>query len=299
MSAQPRTMHHFFSRRRRTGLCFAVFVVVSLVSGCVQETSVPAPIRTVKAFVVGSSVESTQRATSGQRYEKDPALPSFDVAGRVIAVLVRPGDAVAEGQALARLDPADMSLSESSARVQLAAAEAQRDAAEAAFRRFAELRQKGFISQAEFERREAEVKAARATFEATSDALGYATLRALAAGRVQSVIASVGMAVVPRQVMVVLQIANPAGPTGGALPSARSVSNGWMVPLGSVVDGHTVYRLRSAQDDLFVIEAVTVKTGRVTEAGVEVVSGLARGDRIVAAGVHVLSPGETVRLLAP
>jgi hypothetical protein len=72
-----------------------------------------------------------------------------------------------------------------------------------------------------------------------------------------------------------------------------------MVPLASVVGGQKVYRLRPAQEGLFVIEPVDVTTGRVTELGVEILSGVARGDRIVAAGAHVLSAGETVRLLAP
>jgi multidrug efflux pump subunit AcrA (membrane-fusion protein) len=284
---------------RRWGVMAALLVSATVMQGCSREAPAPAPIRTVKAFVVGDSLESSQSPRAGVRYEKDPALPAFDVAGRVMTVLVRAGDTVVEGQALARLDPADMALSESSARVQLAAAEAERDAAESAFQRYAELRQKGFISQAEFERRESEVKAVRAKFEATSDTLGFMTLRALSAGRVESVIAVPGMAVVPRQAMMVIQVVGSSAASARSAMSPRATPGGPMVPLASVVGGQKVYRLRPAQEGLFVIEPVDVTTGRVTELGVEILSGVARGDRIVAAGAHVLSAGETVRLLAP
>ena len=271
-----------------------------VLAGCSQEAPRPIPPKVVKAFVVGSAVEAPEAPTTSARMAKDPAMPAFDVAGRVLAVLVQEGDVVSDGQALARLDPLDMALSESSARTQLVSAQSERDAAEANFQRFADLRQKGFISQAEFERRESEVKAARAKFEATSDALGYATLRALAPGRVQSVLAKPGMMVAPREVVVILQLGADA-----RLSMPRSLerrgarTSAMMVPLASVINGEAVYRLVPIDPSLYRIERVAIKTGRMTERAVEVVAGLSTGDRIVAAGTHVLTEGETVRLLAP
>ena len=268
--------------------------------GCSQEAPRPIPPKVVKSFVVGSAVEAPEAPTTTARMAKDPAMPAFDVAGRVLAVLVQEGDTVSDGQALARLDPVDMALSESSARTQFIAAQAERDAAEANFQRFADLRQKGFISQAELERREFEVKAARARFEATSDALGYATLRALASGRVQSVLAKPGMTVAPREVVMILQLGPDARmPMSRSLERRGARTSAMMVPLASVINGEAVYRLVPVDQQLFRIDRVSIKTGRMTESAVEVVAGLSPGDRIVAAGTHVLTEGETVRLLAP
>lgn len=60
-----------------------------------------------------------------------------------MSVFVAQGDTVTAGQAIARIDPLDMALSETSARTQLAAAQAELDFNEADFRRFQELHQKG------------------------------------------------------------------------------------------------------------------------------------------------------------
>ncbi|MEY3543406.1 MAG: hypothetical protein RIQ29_814, partial [Pseudomonadota bacterium] len=71
------------------------------------------------------------------------------------------------------------------------------ESAEADFKRYQGLYDKGFISLAEFERRRAQIQLARARFESTSDQLGFITLRALEAGRVEEVLRRVGDRIEP------------------------------------------------------------------------------------------------------
>jgi RND family efflux transporter MFP subunit len=103
---------------------------------------------------------------------------------------------------LAQLDPQDLKLSQEAARAAWAAAQVNQAQAEADFRRFKELRDQGFISSAEFERRETTLKSARAQAEQAAAQAGahrnqaaYATLEADAAGVVPAVEAEPGMVV--------------------------------------------------------------------------------------------------------
>ena len=66
---------------------------------------------------------------------------------------------------LAQLDPQDLRLRRTRRRRQLAAAQANHEQAEADFKRFKELRDQGFISSAELERRDTALKSARAQLE--------------------------------------------------------------------------------------------------------------------------------------
>lgn len=290
----------FLSRRTRWGLktCLGL-LVVSLVSACSKEPPKPPALRLVKSFTVGASVD-TPGGTQGQSslpasLIRDPAQLAFDAAGRVMSVLVTQGDRVTPGQAIARIDPVDMALSETSARTQLAAAQAELEFNEADFRRFQELHQKGFISGAEIDRRRAQLTLARARFEATSDQLGYLTLRAIEPGSIASVLVKPGQTVVPRQVAVIVSLSARSGTPRAVTPISRGVR----IPLAALVNGDSVYRLKAVADGQATLERVPVSLGDASESSVAVVSGLSIGDRIVAAGTHVLSEGERVRLAAP
>ena len=276
--------------------CLAILGASALgLVACGEKPQAPAPLRLVKVFVVGSSVESAVSPAAGGRasaLEKDPAALAFDGQGRVMALLVKVGDTVAEGKALARLDPTDLALSESSARVQLKAAQAELDAAEADFRRYNDLHQKGFISAAEIERRRAQLELARARFEATSDQLGFLTLRAIRSGVVSGLRASVGDVVAPRQVIVQLKVAGATGRSS----SSSGQPTGLYIPLSAVMDGKSVFRIKPQSDDKAVLERIDINVGVTTEQSVQVLGGLSKGDTIVGAGTQVLSDGQTVRI---
>lgn len=288
----------FASMTRRMSSFFLLpFVGVASLGliACSEPAQAPAPLRLVKVFTVGDSVESEISPSAGglaPSLEKDPSALGFDGQGRLMSILVKAGDSVTEGQALARLDPTDLALSESSAKVQLQAAQAELTAAEADFRRFSDLHAKGFISAAEIERRRAQLELARAKFEATADQLGFLTLRAIRPGVVTAIKASVGDVVAPRQIVVQLKVSG----VSGRVSSATRRPQGLMIPLSAVIDGKAVLRVKPSAEDKAVLERVEIKVGLTTEQSVQVISGLSKGDLIVAAGTQVLSDGQTVRL---
>ncbi len=289
-----------FSRWASTGLkIFVGLLVVTFVAACSKEPPKPPSLRLVKVFTVGSSVDTpvgdATRAALPPSLVRDPAQLAFDAAGRVMSVLVTQGDTVIAGQAIARIDPSDMALSETSARTQLAAAQAELDFNEADFRRFSELHQKGFISGAEIDRRRAQLTLARARFEATADQLGYITLRAIEPGRIATLLVKPGQTVAPRQVVAIVSLAERSTQPKTSVSMSRGIS----IPLSALVGGNSVYRLTKIADGQATLERVPVTLGPATESSVILTAGVSLGDQIVAAGTHVLSEGERVRLAAP
>jgi RND family efflux transporter MFP subunit len=112
------------------------------------------------------------------------------------------GQHVKAGQLLARLDAQDYRLAADAARAQVDAATTQRDLARADVARYRTLREKNFISAAEMERREAQLKGAqaqldqaRAQLATQTNQAGYTQLVADAAGVVTGVDAEVGQVV--------------------------------------------------------------------------------------------------------
>jgi len=282
-----------------------VLAAAAILAACGQKVDKPAPIKQVKLFVVGGAAAGPSMAASstaaGDQQFRDPARLSFDAAGRVFKLLVSEGDEVFAGQPLARLDPADLSLSESSARLQFMAAQAELDSAEADFKRFNELHQKGFISAAEIERRKAQLMVARARFEVTADQLGMMTLRAIEPGRISAISVKEGAAVAPGQTVVRVAISQSAKGVDRTNRAIRtSVPGSLSVPITAVMNGEAVYRFIPSEADaqLGKIEKVAVTLGSADEQWVEVRQGLSKGDQIVAAGMHVLTPGEQVRVFS-
>ena len=117
-------------------------------------------------------------------------------------------------------------------RNQLLAERFQLASAEADFARYERLRQQNFISQAEFERRQAAVLAARAEHEAKLDGLGLITSRALVGGVVQRVAVSKGQRVEAGAVLVVL-----SGSASPVAPPLSGADQRIQVPLSAVING--------------------------------------------------------------
>ena len=123
----------------------------------------------------------------------------FRVGGKLVKRMANLGDTVKAGQALAQIDATDLKLGQDSARAALSSADAQLAFSEAEFKRYKELREQGFISGLELERREAGLKAARSQAEQAraqagvqGNQAGYAVLSADAAGVVTAVEAEPG-----------------------------------------------------------------------------------------------------------
>jgi multidrug efflux pump subunit AcrA (membrane-fusion protein) len=298
---------------RKTLATSALVFGLSLILGCTKSEPPPALPPAVKVFEVGSSISqpaaqgSAQGYSANPRTRQDPSELRSELSGTVIEVLVKPGQTVKAGQSLIRLDPRDAKLANSAAQVQVQAARARLANVEADFNRYTELLTKGFISKAEWDRREATLIAERAQFEATLDQLGVYTLRALEPGLVRQVLATTFESVQASELLIQLQTtrSQPAtNRTSGSQRDTRSTQDvqlaqgeSYLIPLTALLDGRRVMRV-VPRDDHFLVEPIAVNVLESTERLARV-EGLLKGDSIVAVGAHLLSPGQEVRRLQP
>lgn len=329
------------------------------------------PLRAVRTMELQSDVATLQHEYAAEVRARTESRLAFRVGGKLVRRLVDVGSIVKAGQPLAQLDPADLALGQDAARAALAAAEAQLALNEAELKRYRELRDQGFISGLEFERREAALKTSRAQAEQMRaqagmqvNQAGYAMLLADAPGVVTAVEAEPGAVLAAGA--PVLRLAHD-GPRDAVfsvpedrLPALRALLGRpgalKMKPWGSdTLRPATVRELAAAADPVtrtFQVKAdigatdlrlgqtatvlvdappqagifklpltavfeqggqpqvwlvdparMTVGAQPVAVAGAEgnlvlVAGGLAAGQRVVTAGVHTLTAGQTVRLYA-
>ena len=136
---------------------------LTLLTACNKAPPPEEPVRSVKLVTVA---ESGVGATHDYAAEVRPRVESrlgFRVAGKITRRAVEPGQRVHKGQLLAQLDPSDYQLAAQAARAQVSAATTQRDLAAADLKRYQGLRDQGFVSSAEIERRTAQLQSAQAS----------------------------------------------------------------------------------------------------------------------------------------
>jgi membrane fusion protein, multidrug efflux system len=144
------------------------------------------------------------------RARHEPAL-AFRVAGKIARRLVEVGDRVEPGQALAELEPQDLSLQVDASRAQRDAARSELELAQSEFARQQSLRERGLASGSAFDTAQARLQAAQARAEAAGAQLevsrnqaGYAVLRAPAAGVIAQRLAEAGQVVAAGQAVFTL-----------------------------------------------------------------------------------------------
>jgi multidrug efflux system membrane fusion protein len=353
--------------RRSLLLPLAGLVAVTL-AACSRPAPEPEPLRAVRTMTVGTAAASSSHEYAAEVKARTESRIGFRVGGKLLARDVELGNAVRAGQRLARLDPRDLQLGQLGAQAVLSSAEASLGQAEADFRRYTELRDQGFISSAELERRETTLKSARAQVAQARAQAGvqgnqaaYATLVADVGGVVTAIEAEPGQVVAagqpvlrlahdgPRDVVfsvpedraalvrallgregalqvtlwgsdaqlpaTVRELAAATDATTRTLLVKADLGRAPVVlgqtatvtialprdtaaiklPLTALFEsgGQTaVWRLDAA--------SMTVKPQPVQVAGAEgnlvlIASGLAPGEEVVTAGVHVLTAGQAVR----
>ena len=183
-------------------LALSIVAAAAMLSACSKKEPLPEPVRAVKLVTVGEGAIETAQEYSGDVRAKVESRLGFRVAGKITKREVELGQHVKAGQVLARLDARDYQLSADAARAQLSSATTQRDLADANARRFRTLRAQNFISAAEMERYEANLKAAQASLDqakaqlsSQSNQENYTQLLADADGVVTSVDAEPGQVV--------------------------------------------------------------------------------------------------------
>lgn len=351
----------------------SIFLVLSVsllgLSACSRQEAPPEPVRAVKVMTVGEQGLSSESQYAGEVRARVESRLGFRVGGKLTQRHVDVGQRVSAGQLLAALDPQDYQLSALAAQAQLQAASTQRDVALADYKRFESLKAQGFISGAEFERREASLKAAEAALvqarsqsQAQANQVGYAQLQATAAGVITGLEAEVGQVLsagqpairlahdgprdavfnVPEQALSYFKLGQPmqaqlAGSTemlkgrvrelgASADPVTRTftvklaLDGSERLPLGATVNvlaawhakagggqgialPTTALRQDSEGTAVWVLDetSMTVQSQKVTLGPVQaqqvvIASGLQPGQKVVVAGVHVLSPGQKVML---
>ena len=343
-------------------------------AACSKTEPAPDPVRAVRTMTVVAQSAGGGYEFAGEVRARTESRLSFRVGGKMARRNVDLGSAVKAGQVLAQLDPQDLQLGQDAARAALTAAQANADQAVADFKRFKDLRDQGFISSAELERRDTALKAAKAQFDQASAQSGvqsnqarYATLVADASGVVTGVDAEPGAVVAagtpvlriaqdgPRDVvfsvpedkvgLIKALAAQPGrfkvrlwGATGAPLAAsireigaaADPVTRTFLVkadigktsaasdvrlgqtatvmvelPQTAGVTKLPISALREAQgrSTVWLVDraSMTVQPQVVQVAGAEgndavVSAGLSPGQIVVTAGVHVLNPGQKVRL---
>ena len=153
-------------RPERLAASIAAFLALPmLLAACSKPAALPEPVRVVRTTVVAlAGVGGTLEYAAEVRARTEVRL-GFRVAGKLQSRSAEVGQRVKAGEVLARLDPSDLGLAQEAARAAVQAAQVQHALALADFRRFKDLRDQGFISGAELDRREATLKAAAAQLE--------------------------------------------------------------------------------------------------------------------------------------
>ena len=175
---------------------------VTALAACSRQEPAPDPIRAVRTVTIQSQSAAASWEYAGEIRSRTESRLGFRVGGKIVSRRADLGDSVKAGQMLAQLDAQDLKLGQDSARAAMAAAQVNHEQAQADYKRFKDLRDQGFISSAELERRDTALKAAKAQLDqalAQSSVQGnqatYATLAADANGVITSVDAEPGMVV--------------------------------------------------------------------------------------------------------
>ena len=186
----------------------AVLAVVAL-AACSQPHVATEDVRPVRTLTVSPRATSGVAEFSGEVRPRIETRAGFQVAGRMTQRLVEVGQAVKQGHVLATVDPQDYRLAVEASEAARTSAQVDRDQQRADYKRFEDLQAKGFISQAELDRRKASLDAAEARYaqtaanaRVTGNQAAYAVLRAPHDAVVTAIDAEVGQVVSAGQSVV-------------------------------------------------------------------------------------------------
>jgi multidrug efflux pump subunit AcrA (membrane-fusion protein) len=269
----------------------ALITSIVIFSACGKGPDQEPLPRLVKVVVLGQAGEVAQELGA----IKDPGVLRFDASGKVMEVLVKSGDTVFAGQSLARIIPNSVT-SESSVMISYRAAKAELQSAEADFKRYADLKNKNFISASEFDRRLATIQSARAKYEQAIESIGFVTMRAIEAGKVSQMNITVGQ-VISNQDIVGAIITDKTNKNITKEKSTTKAS--FRIPTTAIhSDGVSVFKLTldKGSQSTGKISAVKLVLGKIDDQSAELISGLGAGDIVIATGWHALSEGQQVRI---
>ncbi len=203
--------------RSRITVSTAVCALVLTLASCGGESA--ADPRTQAPLVRTALVEdagSTARSFTGTVAARVESDLGFRVSGKVVDRLVDVGDTVRRGQPLMRLDARDLNLSADAEQEAVDAAKARLGAADERADHYEDLRDRGQVSDSQYDEvkeaeraAEAELDAARDRARIAGNASKYATLTADASGVVVATTAEPGQVVSAGQTVVHVATGGP------------------------------------------------------------------------------------------
>ncbi|WP_407635407.1 efflux RND transporter periplasmic adaptor subunit [Noviherbaspirillum massiliense] len=190
------------SRPAVRSILLAPALAAVLLGACSKSVEKVEEIRPVRAIEAQAGKAEVLAEFSGEVRPRIESRLGFRVGGKIVARKVDVGTAVRRGQMLMQLDPQDLQLAQAQANAALKAAESNRDLARAELKRYQELREKNFVSQAVLDSKQTAFHAAQSSYEQAlagyrnqSNQAGYTALVADADGVVTAVDAEVGQVV--------------------------------------------------------------------------------------------------------
>ncbi len=174
-------------------------VAVLGTTACSRPQPAPEPVRAVRTVTVGSDSAGASQEFAAEVRARTETRLGFRVGGKMTSRSAEVGQRVRAGQLLAQLDPTDLKLAQQASQASTQAAQVSYELAAAEVKRYKELREQGFISALELERRESTLQAQRAQLDQAKaqnavqgNQAGYTQLVATAAGVVTAVEAEAG-----------------------------------------------------------------------------------------------------------
>ena len=256
------------------GLLAAAVASVAL-SGCTSKAAVPEPPHNALVARPQAAGKTDAEVYSGDVRARFESQLGFRVNGKIKARLVDVGAKVAEGQALAELDPLDLKLQMSSAAANVSAARASSDLARSEYARYQPLVEKHFISQTQFDSvsntlkaAQAQLQQAQAAYAVAQNQAEYTTLRADHAGLITAINAEAGqvvtaglpIATLARDGALEVEIAVPENRIATVKDGGAAAIESW-ADTGKLLAGHVreigaeadhttrTYRVRVSFDD--------------------------------------------------
>ena len=188
---------------------------VAMLAGCAKTPEAAISIRPALAYKITSNSGVDADVYPGEIRARHEADHAFRIGGKMVSRMVEQGSVVRRGQVLAQLDPLDVKLAAEAAGAGVKAAETEASYADAEYKRFKDLFNKGFVSQSSLDQKlnvanaaKARLDSASAQANVSSNQAAYATLTAEQDGVVTQVMAESGQVVAAGQ--GVMRIANPA-----------------------------------------------------------------------------------------
>lgn len=184
----------------KSSLWGSITAVVFLLVGCTAEAPplTKQSVHPVKLVTLDTARVSGLKQYPGQVAASEHSELSFRVGGELVALNVKAGDTVEQGEVVARLDQRD-------ANAQLENAQSSFNLAEATYERMRISLERNAISRARFDEAEAQYLSAKAQLAQARDQLSYTVLKAPFAGVISRVPVEVYQVVAAQQAIVELQ----------------------------------------------------------------------------------------------